>query len=40
VELDYAKYVEGQKVTVFNASEEKESEAFDAVRYKKSKWVF
>jgi hypothetical protein len=39
VELDYAKYVEGQKVTVFNASEERKAK-LSMPFAKKSKWVF
>lgn len=40
LELDYAKYVEGQKVTVFNASEERKAKLSVPFRYKKVNGYF
>jgi hypothetical protein len=40
LELDYAKYVEGQKVTLFNASEERKAKLSMPFRYKKINGYF
>lgn len=40
LELDYAKYAEGQKVTLFNASEERKAKLSIPVRYKKINGFF
>jgi hypothetical protein len=40
LELDYAKYVEGQKVTIFNSNEERKAKLSIPLRYKKINGFF